>query len=365
MSKETFSVPWFAIFADCSDGSFMTHDLVFNIRPASWSSIRQMNQHETNRDPDGTSAIDPARSHLNRILVGPATQGAAIKALVAEGVKRPAAQAEAPFLQIVVSASPAYFRPSDPDAKGIWDPRRLKMFEQQTMAWLQKEFGRDLIHVSFHGDEDTPHYHVLVAPTYDKKPRRPGRRKRNETEDEFEARKLAAESGETVRTIGRSSHATISQRGSYERLRRSYASRLALLDIGYGNQRAPDAPAPKTTAKWVKEEAKRLADERRQLADDREEVIQIARDEGFQEGRAAGFAAAEDELRGLRGAFERMQSCVMGIVSTLKALLPKRITNKFLQELQAVQDQISPVLDQVKEVLPTEDPVDEAPTMGL
>lgn len=345
----------------------MSHDLVFNIRSASWSSIRQLDKHETDRDPNGTSAIDPLRSHLNRILLGPATQGEALEALFKSGVKRPAAQAESPFLQIVVGASPGYFRPNDPEAKGTWDDKRLKMFERQTMSWLRKEFGRDLLHVSFHGDEDTPHYHVLVAPTYDKKPRRPGRQKRNETEEEFEVRKLEAENGETVRTVGRSSHATISKLGSYERLRRSYASKLSLIGIGYGKERAPDAPAPKTTAQWVKEEGNRLAEERRQLADDRDQVIADARVEGFETGRVEGIklgrAEAVEEVAALRATIDRIFSSIEKIKERVRKLLPDLKVVKIFNRLDGIEAEVDYVVGQLDAVSPLEETVPD--TDGL
>ena len=363
MSKRTFYSSKFAIFRDPSDSPSMTSSLVLTIRSASWSSIRQMDRHESVRDPDGTSAIDPDRSDLNRVTIGPATQGEALDELFASGVQRPAKQAEAPFLQIVASASPEFFRPDDPGARGTWDAKRLSMFERQTMSWLRKEFGRDLVHVSLHLDEDTPHFHILVAPTYDKRPRRPGRRKKNETEEEFAARKLAAEEGQTVRTVGRSSNASISAKGSYERMRRSYASKLELIGIGYGNPRAPDAPAPKTTAAWVKEEGNRLADDRRQLAQDRDEVIAQAKAAGFDQGRAEGFEAGRaegraeiaEELAGLRAVVENLRRGAMRTMEKVRAAFVGPKADKLVGQLEAVEAEADFVSGQIDKASATED----------
>ena len=53
--------------------------VVMNIRYVGMSKINAVSDHEKHRTPDGASAIDPARSHLNRVLHGPATQADALK----------------------------------------------------------------------------------------------------------------------------------------------------------------------------------------------------------------------------------------------------------------------------------------------
>jgi hypothetical protein len=161
--------------------------LVMTARYGGASEIRAVSEHERNRVPDGSSAIDPGRSHLNRILIGPrpvpgrrpiSTQKEALDALYASGVKKPAKQAERPFVQMVLSASSGYFR-APGHGPGEWDPEKLRKWTAKTMRWLKAEYGVDVVHTSLHLDEDTPHIHVLIVPTYQKKPRRPGRRKRN------------------------------------------------------------------------------------------------------------------------------------------------------------------------------------------
>ena len=170
------------------------------------------------------------------------------------GVKRPAKQSESPYLRIVVSASPQYFRPDDPDAHGTWDEDRLKAWRKATMAQLRSEHGNDLVFAELHLDEDTPHIHAVVAPTYIKKPRKPGRKKRGETDEEFSARKAAAEAALGVRVVGRASHPELSKKGSFQRLRERMTVALDHLDIEYGEDRYGRADA-KTTRQWVKEQA--------------------------------------------------------------------------------------------------------------
>lgn len=109
----------------------MAHKLVYNIEPASPSMIASLDRHCLKRVPDGASNIAPERSHLNEILQGD-ERGLmqSLKNLYADGVKKPAAQSESPYLRIVVSVSPGYFRPDDPDAVGTWDEDRLDAWKR-------------------------------------------------------------------------------------------------------------------------------------------------------------------------------------------------------------------------------------------
>jgi len=234
-------------------------DLVFNIRPASASRISAMDRHENDRTKDGSSAIEPGRSHLNKTLHGNSNGPlAALEELYASGVRKPSKQAESPYLQIVAGASPAYFRPGDPEARGTWDEARLRALQNRTLSWLRAEFGDDLVHASIHLDEDTPHIHALVAPTYERKKRVPGRRRKNEAEKDFLERRRAAQEAPGERTVGRASHPELSQPGSFKRLRESLSISVSDLGIDYGQDRLLGAPGNMTTREWVSREAVKL-----------------------------------------------------------------------------------------------------------
>lgn len=255
----------------------MTDLLVLNIEPASPSMIRSLDRHCVHREPDGASNIDPSRSDQNVIIIGH-EDGllASINDFYTTGPKPPAPpakQSEKPYLRIVVSASPSYFRPDDPDAIGTWDHGRLSSWIAATMGQLRQEHGDDLVFAELHLDEDTPHIHAVVAPTYKKKPRVPGRRKRDEPEETFFARQLAAIEADGVRTVGRSSHPDLSKKGSFQRLRERMAVAVEPLGIDYGEDRSIDAPAPLSTREWVKQEAARLRSERHDLAVERADFL--------------------------------------------------------------------------------------------
>lgn len=121
-------------------------------------------------------------------------------------------------------------------------------------------------------DEDTPHIHALVVPTYDKKPRKPGRRKRGETEEEFEARKRRAEDADAVRAVGRSSNEKWRKKFARRDARKSYAVAVAGLGIDYGRDYIAEGeagPKHKTTGAWVKEQAAAVAQGSAKLKEDR------------------------------------------------------------------------------------------------
>jgi DNA repair exonuclease SbcCD ATPase subunit len=269
----------------------MAHKLVYNIQPASPSMISALDRHCLARVPDGASNIDPGRSHLNQTLAGdPAGLMQSLRNLFASGVKKPAAQSESPYLRIVVSASPGYFRPDDPEATGTWDDARLNAWVEVSMHQLHAEHGADLIFAELHLDEDTPHIHAVIAPTYLKKARMPGRQKRGETMEQFEERKAAARASVGVRTVGRASHPTLSKQDSFLRLRERMAIAVDQLGIEYGEDRAINAPAGQSTREWViqkaaelrkeeaalKEERQKLARERKAIATDREDQLNEA-----------------------------------------------------------------------------------------
>ncbi|GFE64369.1 plasmid recombination protein [Litoreibacter roseus] len=253
----------------------MRSKLVYNIEPASPSMIASLDRHCLNRVPDGSSNIVVARSYLNEVLVGD-DRGLlqSLKNLYASGVQRPAKQAEKPYLRIVVSASPEFFRPDDPKAIGTWDDDRLTEWRKTTIDHLLAEFGSDLVFAELHLDEDTPHIHAVVAPTYSKKARKPGRKKRNETEEEFEARKAKAIAANGVRTVGRASHDSLSKKGSFQRLRERMALAVHHLGIDYGEDRSVNAPAGQSTREWVKEQFAEVRKEKGQVASDQEELAQ-------------------------------------------------------------------------------------------
>jgi hypothetical protein len=293
-----------------------------NTRYVGASAIRAVSEHERRRTPDGSSDIDPARSHMNVVLHGPATQQEALDQFLASGVGEVAAQAESPYVQIVLSASPSFFR-AEGQGPGQWDDAKLKQWRDASMEWLRAEYGDDLAHVSLHLDEQTPHMHVLVIPTYQKKPRKPGRQKRGETAEEFQARKAAAEAAAGVRVIGRASNEKWGHAWSKREARQSYHAAVEPLGLGYGRDLIEEGqPSPESmpTGQWVRERAADLAQkghEVERLLTEAQEAKAAAdrdaakiRDDAAKsaDAVAASFSALADQIRaGTVGQNERGQ----------------------------------------------------------
>lgn len=317
----------------------MAYKLVYNIEPASPSMISSLDRHCQKREPDGSSNIVTTRSHLNQILEGD-EDGlmASLKTLYAGGVKKPAAQSERPYLRIVLSASPEYFRPGDPGAVGTWEADRLAAWEEATMNQLRAEHGDDLIFAELHLDEDTPHIHAVVAPTYLRKARVPGKQKRGETPEQFEERKAAARASEGIRTVGRASHPTLSKQGSFQRLRERMTVAVDHLGIEYGEDRAIDAPDGQSTREWVIQEAARIRAEQAELERDREALTQERRE--LDERRKAEIAEALERNKMVARTAELAQVARSKLMDTAqaKAAEAEKQAVEAEERLRVVQD---------------------------
>jgi len=210
---------------------------VFDIEHGTASSVRSLEDHSVNRTEDGWSAIDTSRSHLNRTLVGANGPSASLKAWYERTeARRPTAQAETPYYQLVLSASPEH----------LADPKKLLKWEEAAIQFLKDELADDLVWAAIHLDETTAHIHALAAPTYERMKRKPGLKKRGETDEEFEARKLSAAAAPGVRTVSRTKHKWAG-RGSYDALRERYC---AATGLDYGQRGMIEDP--KTTREWIK-----------------------------------------------------------------------------------------------------------------
>nr|CRY96462.1 hypothetical protein [uncultured prokaryote] len=298
-------------------------DIVLNIRYAGTSEIRSVSVHEKKREPDGASAIDPERSHLNEVLDGTGTQWDALQQLWESGVKPPTAQAERPYVQMVISASPEFFRTGGHKA-GQWDESRLKAWKEKTMQWLRDEYGDDLVHASLHLDEDTPHIHALIVPTYEKRPRMPGRPKRGESREAFEERRKQAENAFGVRTAGRSSCEQWSKRFARRTARQSYHGAVQGLGLGYGKDFiAENEPTPEhtPTGVWVREQAAAVEDAKAKAKQDRKEAVHKFNEQA--RAVSAKLAADRKDLENEKAALVQDQAEVASVRKNLSGLLDR------------------------------------------
>jgi hypothetical protein len=68
-------------------------------------------------------------------------------------------------VEILLTASPEYFRPNDPSLYGDYHADRLDSWTKASKDWLQREYGDRIVRAELHLDEATPHIHAYLVPT--------------------------------------------------------------------------------------------------------------------------------------------------------------------------------------------------------
>ena len=117
--------------------------------------VKDHNIRAEGKQPDG---VDPSRSHLN-VIEGAQTNeefDEAMKARMATLTRKPRPDANR-LCQAVVTGSPAIFK----------DMTREQSIEllRHGVEFVSKKVGREnIVRVSFHFDEETPHAHVDFVP---------------------------------------------------------------------------------------------------------------------------------------------------------------------------------------------------------
>ena len=66
--------------------------------------------------------------------------------------------------EIVLSASPSYFRPGRESMGGVFEADRVKAWATASLAWAKRQWADQLASVVLHLDEMTPHLHILCIP---------------------------------------------------------------------------------------------------------------------------------------------------------------------------------------------------------
>jgi Plasmid recombination enzyme len=70
-------------------------------------------------------------------------------------------------VEILLTASPEYFRPNDPSKYGDYQVGKLDAWVKTSKDWLQQEYGNRIVRAELHLDEATPHIHAYLVPTDD------------------------------------------------------------------------------------------------------------------------------------------------------------------------------------------------------
>ncbi|WP_034331250.1 plasmid recombination protein, partial [Aminobacter sp. J41] len=119
---------------------------VGKIKATGATTLQSVAGHLNRSSP--TPNADPARRKLNRVLVGDKSQPleeAVLQQYAQFGIDRAKLRKDATLANdIILTVSPEWFRPDDPDAAGTWDHNRLGSFTAEAEAFLRKGFGNRL-----------------------------------------------------------------------------------------------------------------------------------------------------------------------------------------------------------------------------
>lgn len=68
--------------------------------------------------------------------------------------------------EIIISASPEYFRPGDPDRAGFYEQPRVDAWLEAVLPWVHATIGAqcDIVSITVHLDETTPHIQIIGVP---------------------------------------------------------------------------------------------------------------------------------------------------------------------------------------------------------
>ncbi len=67
-------------------------------------------------------------------------------------------------VEMLLTASPEYFRPEEPERAGHYEPEKLVEWQQTVRSWLNEEYGDRIVRAELHLDESTPHIHAYLVP---------------------------------------------------------------------------------------------------------------------------------------------------------------------------------------------------------
>jgi hypothetical protein len=71
-------------------------------------------------------------------------------------------------VEILLSASPEYFRPDDPSSAGVYEQQQLDAWTEKSVDWLKEQYQDRVVRAELHLDESTPHIHAYLVPLDDK-----------------------------------------------------------------------------------------------------------------------------------------------------------------------------------------------------
>ncbi len=101
----------------------------------------------------------------NQRLVGSALANETLEQLVRQRIGTQRIRKDAVLcVELLLSVSPEYFRPTEPSRAGYWEVDKLERFQWTVQQWLSATYGDRIIRAELHLDEATPHIHAYLVP---------------------------------------------------------------------------------------------------------------------------------------------------------------------------------------------------------
>lgn len=217
---------------------FLIMKAVLNIERIGFNALNAHARHER-REIGDTSHTNRSKTHLNsRVGLSECPENAVRRYLQKTNSKIDLRN-ETPITRILLSASPEYFRPGRANKGGEYEMERLTSWETASIEWLKSTFGEDVVHIATHVDEQTPHLHAVIVPTYEKKTKR-----------------------RSCRQVSHHKHPAFEGYGSFERLHDSYAQAVGHLSIERGDPMPSglrSARGARTKREWMNARLKALS----------------------------------------------------------------------------------------------------------
>lgn len=107
--------------------------------------------------------IDASHTPLNQVLKGEGTVAERLAGKL-KGLTTKVRKDAVVAVELVLSASPEWFDGLTKNRKELHGHPKFREWVKATMAWARGEFGKNILDVSLHMDESSPHMHVLAVP---------------------------------------------------------------------------------------------------------------------------------------------------------------------------------------------------------
>lgn len=140
---------------------------ILRVQPLkSWSAVSAMTRHGR-RQGDDMDHVDGSRSSLNRHGTAwnndPLDLRSCMEAVAQHhDAKR---RKNSPVgSHLLLSASPIYFRPTNPSETGVWDDQRLETWLKKNLEWVDRRWPTQVAAWRLDLDETTPHLDIFLVP---------------------------------------------------------------------------------------------------------------------------------------------------------------------------------------------------------